>query len=41
MFVWRVKIKRYNNVMYSSKEIKTLSLFGIIPLYISITEIHS
>lgn len=38
MFVWRVKIKRYANTMYSSKKIKTLWLFGIIPLYISITE---
>jgi hypothetical protein len=35
MFVWRIKIKR-DSIMYSSKTIKTLWLFGIIPLYISI-----
>ena len=39
MFVWRVRIKEYNNVMYN-KKIETLWFLGIIPLYIRITDLY-
>ncbi|OQA45348.1 MAG: hypothetical protein BWY47_02063 [Bacteroidetes bacterium ADurb.Bin302] len=40
MFVWRVRIKEYNNIMYNPKKIETLWFLGIIPLYIRITELY-
>jgi len=40
MFVWRVRIKEYNSIMYNPKKIESLWFLGFIPLFIRITELY-
>lgn len=40
MFVWKIKFKYPANPLYRVKKIKTLWFLGIIPLFISITEMQ-
>ena len=40
MFVWRVRIKRYDSIMYNPKKIESLWFLGFIPMFIRITELY-